>query len=228
VSSARPAPTPAPPNHQPTTLPPSRPRVSGTSRAPESSEAMSPTLFPRPPRAVAQRPPPAKGKAVTALPRNGRGTADGGPRGQQVRKRRPPQPARLGYSTQTPNGMGNRTGSRRAQHPGIYTVWRAQRPAVSPPPVPLEARRHKAPTPVGAYPTPARPLAPLGCPEAACARSLALRLASAILGRSRPFAPRAPLPRLARKCQRSPRAPLQAPAKGLTPSSPFARLYETR
>jgi len=33
--------------------------------------------------AKAQRPPPAEGKAVTASPRDGRGTADEGPRGQQ-------------------------------------------------------------------------------------------------------------------------------------------------
>ena len=31
--------------------------------------------------AKAQRPPPAEGKAVTASPRDGRGTADEGPRG---------------------------------------------------------------------------------------------------------------------------------------------------
>ena len=65
--------------------------------------------------AKAQRPQPAEGKAVTASPRDGRGTADEIPRGQQVRKRRPPQPAQLGYSTPTPDGMGNRTGPRRAQ-----------------------------------------------------------------------------------------------------------------
>jgi len=67
--------------------------------------------------AKAQRTPPAEGTAVTASPRDGRGTADEGPRGQQVRKRRPPQPAQLGYLTRTPDGIGNRTGPRRAQPP---------------------------------------------------------------------------------------------------------------
>jgi len=67
--------------------------------------------------AKAQRPPPAEGKAVIASPRDGRGTADDGPKGQQVRKRRPPQPAQLGYSTRTPNGMGNRTSARRPPTP---------------------------------------------------------------------------------------------------------------
>jgi len=39
-----------------------------------------------------------------------------------VRKRRPPQPAQLGYLTRTPNGMGNRTGARRPPTPRyIYT-----------------------------------------------------------------------------------------------------------
>jgi len=165
---------------------------------------MSTTLLPRPPCPLAKRPPPAEGKAVTASPRNGRGTADGGPIGQQVRKRRPPQPAQLGYSTRTPNGMGNRTGPLRAQPPGIYTVWRAQRPAVSPPPVPPAARKHKAPIPVGADPMLARTLPPPGCSEAARSRPLDRRPASAILGRSRPSAPPAPSPRLARECQGSP------------------------
>jgi len=174
---------------------------------------MSPTLFLRPPCALAQRPPPAEGKAVIASPRDGRGTADGGPGGQQVRKRRPRQPAQLGYSTRTPDGMGNRTGPCRAQPPGIYTVWRAQRPAVLPPAVPPAARRHKAPTPVGADLMPARPVPPCGCPEAARPRPLALRHPSAILGRSRPFAPRATPLRLARECQGSPQSPLQALAR---------------
>ena len=173
---------------------------------------MSTTLLPRPPCALAKRPPPAEGKAVTASPRNGRGTADGGPIGQQVRKRRPPQPAQLGYSTRTPNGMGNRTGPLRAQPPGMYTVWRAQRPAVSPPPVPPAARRHKAPTPVGADQMPARPLPPRGCPEAARSRPLALRHASANLSRSRPIAQLDLSSRPARECQGSPQPPLQAPA----------------
>jgi len=59
---------------------------------------------------------------VTASPRDGRGTADEGPRAQQVRKGRPPQPAQLGYSTRTPDGMGNRTGPCRAQPPGISSA----------------------------------------------------------------------------------------------------------
>jgi len=104
---------------------PSRPRVNrlDTSRAPDSSVAMSPTLFPRPQCALAQRPPPAEGKAVTATPRDGRGTADGGPKGQRVHNCRPPQPAQLGYSTRTPDRMGNRTGLCRAQPPRyIYRV----------------------------------------------------------------------------------------------------------
>jgi len=131
----------APPQPQAHHAPPSLPRVNllDTSRAPNSSVAMSPTPFPRPPRALAQRPPPAEGRAVTASPRDGRGTGDGGPRDQQVRKRWPPQLAQVGYSTETPNAMGNRTGPRRAQPPGIYTVWRARRPAVLPPPVPSAA-----------------------------------------------------------------------------------------
>jgi len=69
--------------------------------------------------AKAQRPPPAEGKAVTASPRDGRRTADEGPRGKKVRKGRPPQPAQLGYSTRTPSGMGNRTGPCRA-NPSRY------------------------------------------------------------------------------------------------------------
>jgi len=84
---------------------------------------------------------------VTASPRDGRGTADGGPRCHQVRKRRPPQPAQLGYSTRTPDGMGNRTGPRRAQPPVMYSARRAQRPAKLPPAVPSAARGHKAPHP---------------------------------------------------------------------------------
>jgi len=95
---------------------------------------MRPTLFPRPPCALTQRPQPAEGTAVTASPRDGRGTANKGPRGHQARKRRPPQPALLGYSTRTPSGMGNRTSPRRARHPGVYTVRRSQRPAASLPP----------------------------------------------------------------------------------------------
>jgi len=174
---------------------------------------MSPTPFPRPPCALAQRRPPAEGKALTASPRDGWGTTDGGPRGQQVCKRRPLQPAHLGYSTRTPDGFGNRTGPRRAQPPGIYTAWRAQRPAVHPPSLPPAARRHNAPTFVGADLMPARPLPPRGCPEAARPCPLALRHASAILGLSRPFAPLAPSPRPARGCQGSPRSPLKAPAK---------------
>ena len=82
---------------------------------------------------------------MSASPRDGRGTADGGLRGQQVRKRRPPQPAQLGYSTRTPDGMGKRTGPRCAQPRGIYTTGRAQRPAKLPPAVPPAARGHKAP-----------------------------------------------------------------------------------
>jgi len=92
---------------------------------------MSPTLFPRPPSAPSKRPPPAEGEAVTALPLDGQGTANGGPRGHQKRKRRPPEPAQVGYSTQTPNGMGLRTSPRRARHPEVYTVRRAQGPACS-------------------------------------------------------------------------------------------------
>jgi len=84
---------------------------------------------------------------VTASPRDGRGTADEGPRGQQLRKRRPPQPAQLGYSTRTPDGMGNRTGPRRPPTPGIYTMGRAQRPAKLPPAEPPAARGHKPPHP---------------------------------------------------------------------------------
>ena len=120
---------------------------------------------------------------MTASPSDGRGTADEGPRCQQVRKRRPPQPAQLGYSTRTPDVMSNRTGPRRAQPAGVYIARRARKPAVPPPSVPPAARRHKAPTPVGADLMPARPLPPCGCPQAARPRSLALRHAAAILGR---------------------------------------------
>jgi len=80
--------------------------------------------------AKAQRPPPAEGKAVTASLREGWGTADGGPRGQQVRKRRPPQPAQLGYLTLTPSGMGNRTGPCRT-HPPRY-MYRGASPEARP------------------------------------------------------------------------------------------------
>jgi len=107
---------------------------------------MSRTPFPPPTVcAKAQRPPPAEGKAVTASHRNGRGTVDGGPKRQQVRKRRPPQPAQLGYSTRTPDGVGNRTGPHRAQPRGLYTAGRAQRPDKLPPAVPPAAHGHKAP-----------------------------------------------------------------------------------
>ena len=37
-----------------------------------------------------------------------------------MRKRRPPQPAQLGYSTRTPSGMENRTGPCRAHPPPVY------------------------------------------------------------------------------------------------------------
>jgi len=106
---------------------------------------------------------------VTASPRNGRGTADGGPRGQQVRKRRPPQPAQLGYSTRTPDGMGNRAGPRRAQPSGIYTAGRSQRPAKLPPALPPAARGHKAPHPCrgrsDACAAAAAQWVPRGCPS---------------------------------------------------------------
>jgi len=118
--------------------------------------------------AKAQLPPPAEGKAVTASPRDGRGTAEEGPRGQQVRKCRPPQPAQLGYSTRTPSSMGNRTGRCRAHPPGIYTAKRAQRPAQLPPAVPPAKRGHEVPHPCmgrsDACAAPAAPRVPRGCP----------------------------------------------------------------
>ena len=89
-----------------------------------------------------------------------------------MRKRRPQQPAQLRYSTRTPDGMGNRTGTPCAQFPSLYTRWRAQRPAGLPPAVPRAARRHKAPTPVGADLVPTRPVPPPECPEALRSRPL--------------------------------------------------------
>ena len=94
------------------------------------------------------------------------------PEVKKVRKRRPPQPAQLGYPTRTPNGMGNRTGARRPPPPGIYTMGRAQRPAQLPLAVPSAARK-PGPSPVGADLVPARPQPPRGCPEAAHSRPLA-------------------------------------------------------
>ena len=162
--------------------------------------------------AKAQRPPPAEGKAVTASPRDGRGTADEGPRGQQVRKRRPQQPAQLGYSTRTPTGMGNRTGPSRANPPVYIPPGEPRDPPNFPRRCPLQHAGTSPPTPVGADLMPARPLPPCGRPEAVRLRPLAPRHASTILGRSRPFGPRPPAPRLAQGCQGSPRSPLQAPA----------------
>ena len=163
--------------------------------------------------AKAQRPPPAESRAVTAWPRNGRGTADEGPRGQQVRKRRPPQLAQLGYSTRTPSGMGNRTGPCRAHCPRyIYRGASPEARPSAPGSAPCGTQALGPATPVGADLMPARPVPPRGCPEAVRSRPVAPRHASAILGRSRPFGPRAPAPRLARGCQGSPRSPLQAPA----------------
>jgi len=223
LQAAHPGQRHAPANYKPTTLPPSRLRVNrlDTSRAPVYSVVVISTTLPRPRRALAQRPPPAEGNAVTVSPRDGRGTADGGRRGQQVHKRRPAQQAQLGYSTRTPHGMGSRMSPRRAQSPGINTVWRSQRPAVRPPPVPPVPRRHKAPTPGGAYPMPARPLLPPGFPEAARYSRLALRPSSAFLGRSRPFAALAPSPCFTREFQGSPRSILQALAQDQCPHVPL-------
>ena len=69
---------------------------------------------------------------MTASPRDGRGTEDGEPKVQKVSKRRPPLPDKLGYSTQTTYGMGNRASPGSARRPGIYTARRAERPTVSP------------------------------------------------------------------------------------------------
>jgi len=82
-----------------------------------------------------------------------------------------------------------------------------------PPSVAAAARRHKAPTPEGADLKSARTLPPRGFPEADRFSPLALRHASAILDRSRPFMPLAPSLRPKRQRQGSPRAPLQARAK---------------
>jgi len=168
---------------------------------------------PHPPCSSTQRAPPVERKAVTASPRNGRGTADGGLKVQQVRTRRPPLPAQLGYSTQMPNGMGDRTSLRRASSPDIDTARGAERPAVSPL-LPLCGTWAQHPPPLmwqigrlhGRCHSP-------GSPEAARARPLALRPAAATLGRPRQFARPAPSPRLERECQGTSRPTVQAPTK---------------
>jgi len=91
-----------------------------------------------------------------------------------VRKRRPPQPAQLGYSTRTPNGMRNRTGARRPPTPRYiyHGASREARPAA--PGCDLRGTQARSlPPPVGADLMPARPLPPRGCPEAVRSRPLA-------------------------------------------------------
>ena len=136
-----------------------------------------------------------------------------------MRKRRPPQPALLGYSTRTPNGMGNRAGARRPPTP-LYIYHGASPEARPAPPGCALCGTQARPLPCrgrsGACAATAAPWVPRGCPFApSCPRH-----ASAILGRSRPFGPRAPSPRLARGCQGSPRSPLQAPATAQRPHTP--------
>jgi len=101
-SRGRPGPTLRLSTQKPKTLLPPDQGSTGwnTRSAPESSMAMSPTLFPHAPCALTQLPTTAEGRDVTASPRAGQGTANGRLRCLQVRKRRPPQAAHLGYSTQ--------------------------------------------------------------------------------------------------------------------------------
>jgi len=164
---------------------------------------------------------------VTASPRDGRGTAEGGPRGQQERKRRPPQPAQLGCTTRTPDGMGNRTGPHRAQPPGIYTAGRAQRPAKLPPAVPPAALGEKPPhnctgrsracaafaaqwVPRGSPSTPSCPPARIGRPKPLAT----VRAAGSIT------------PNRARVSGVSP-TPFAGAGQGVMLSRPFARRYAT-
>ena len=162
---------------------------------------------------------------MTASPRDGRGTADKGPRGQRVRKRRPPQPAKLGYSTRTPSGMGNRTGRCRAHPSGIYTAGRAQRPAQLPPAVPPATRGHEVPHPCrgrsDACAASAVPWVPRG-------RPFTTSCPPARLGHSGPLATvRAAgsiTPPRARVSGVSP-IPFAGAGPGVSPTHPFARLY---
>ena len=209
---------------------PSRPRVNRLDKscAPDSSVAMSPTLFPRPPCALAQRPPPAEGKAVIASPRDGRGTADGGPRGEPVRKRRPPQPARLGYSTRTPDGMGNRTGACVAQPPRyIYRVTSPEsRRAASgcAPPRHVGARPHPCRGRHDAGPAAAALWFPRGCPSPPSGPLARIRHSGplATAGAAGSITP----PR-ARVTGVSP-IPFAGADQGVTPSRPFARRHATQ
>jgi len=75
----------------------------------------------------------------------------------------------------------------------------------------------------GACAATAAPWVPRGCPLVPPGP----RHAAAILGRSRPFGPRPPSPRLARECQGSPRSPFAGAGHGVTPTHPFARRYAT-
>jgi len=179
--------------------------------------------------AKAQRPPPAEGKAVTASPCDGRGTADEGPRGQQVRKRGPPQPAQLGYSTRTPSGMENRTGPCRA-HPAPVYIPRGeprgppscprqcplQHAGTRPPPHPCRGRS-------GSCAATAAPWVPRGCPFAPFCPPARISL----------FGPLATV--RAAGSRTPPRArvsgvfsiPFAGSGHGATPTHPFARRYAT-
>jgi len=179
--------------------------------------------------AKAQRPPPAEGKAVTASPRDGRGMADEGPRGQRVRKRRPPQPAQLGYSTRTPSGMGNRTGPCRAHYPPRYIYHGAspEPPPQLPPAVPPAARSHYAPHPCrgrsDACAATAAPWVPRGCPfTSSCPPARIGHFGP--LATVRAAGSRTP-PR-ARVSEVSP-IPFAGAGHGVTPTHPFARRYAT-
>ena len=91
-----------------------------------------------------------------------------------MRKRRPPQHAQLGYSTLTPNGMGNRTGARRPPTPRyIYHGASPEARPAAPGSAPCGTQERSLPPPVGADLMLARPLPPRGCPEAVRSRPLA-------------------------------------------------------
>jgi len=166
---------------------------------------------------------------VIASLRDGWGTADEGPRGQQVRKRRPPQPAELGYSTQTPNGMGKRAGARRPPTPRYvcHTKSPEARPAASSC-APCGTQALGLPTPVGADLMPVRPLPPCGCTEAVRSRPLA---PPARIGHCGPLATvRAAgshTPSRARVSGVSP-IPFAGAGHGVTPTHPFAHRSATR
>jgi len=145
-----------------------------------------------------------------------------------VRKRRPPQPAELGYSTRTPDGMGNRTGPRLPPTPRY--IYRGTSPEARPaaPGCALCGTRAQGPPPPcrggsDACAAIAAPWVPRGCPSTPSCPP-------ARIGHSGPLATvRAAgsitLPR-ARVSGVSP-IPFAGAGHDVTPTHPFARRYAT-